>query len=142
MDTKTRGIVTVISRIMIALIFLMSAIGNKIPQFSNVVEYMKSEGVPAPQMLLVGAIIFLLAGSFSVIAGYKVHVGASLLLIFLVLATYYFHDFWTFEDAKARQLQTIQFMKNVGLMGAMLFLIANGSGPMSLDRRIKIENKS
>jgi putative oxidoreductase len=27
----------------------------------------------------------------------------------------------------------IQFMKNLSMMGAMLFLIANGSGPMSVD---------
>ena len=29
----------------------------------------------------------------------------------------------------------IQFMKNLGLMGAMLLIIANGTGPMSMDRR-------
>ena len=29
----------------------------------------------------------------------------------------------------------IQFMKNLGLMGAMLLVIANGTGPKSLDRR-------
>jgi putative oxidoreductase len=29
----------------------------------------------------------------------------------------------------------IQFMKNLGLMGAMVLIIANGTGPMSLDER-------
>ena len=27
----------------------------------------------------------------------------------------------------------IQFMKNLSMMGAMLFVMANGSGPMSVD---------
>jgi hypothetical protein len=27
----------------------------------------------------------------------------------------------------------IHFMKNLSIMGAMLFIVANGSGPMSLD---------
>jgi uncharacterized membrane protein YphA (DoxX/SURF4 family) len=27
----------------------------------------------------------------------------------------------------------IHFMKNLSMMGAMLFIVANGSGPMSLD---------
>lgn len=27
----------------------------------------------------------------------------------------------------------IQFMKNLSMMGAMLFVLANGSGPMSAD---------
>jgi putative oxidoreductase len=30
----------------------------------------------------------------------------------------------------------IQFMKNLSLMGTMLYLIANGVGPMSLDARV------
>jgi hypothetical protein len=29
----------------------------------------------------------------------------------------------------------IHFMKNLALMGAMLLIIANGTGPMSLDER-------
>ena len=38
-------------------------------------------------------------------------------------------------DAAQRQQQTIQFMKNLALMGAMLFVVANGAGPWSLDQR-------
>ncbi len=30
----------------------------------------------------------------------------------------------------------IQFMKNLSMMGAMLFIMANGSGPASLDSRL------
>jgi putative oxidoreductase len=135
MNTTVQGILTVAARTMLALIFLMSALGNKIPNFSGVAQYMAGEGVPAPQVLLAGAIAFLIVGSASLIVGYQARVGAALLFVFLVLATYYFHDFWTFEDAAARQQQTIQFMKNLGLMGAMLFIIANGPGPWSLDER-------
>jgi hypothetical protein len=31
----------------------------------------------------------------------------------------------------------IHFMKNLSMMGAMLFVVANGSGPMSLDSRLQ-----
>jgi putative oxidoreductase len=110
-------------------------VGNKIPNFQAVAGYMAKEGVPAPQVMLAGAIAFLIAGSLSVILGYKARIGAALLLAFLVLATYYFHDFWTVSDPQAQQEQMIQFLKNLGLMGAMLLVIANGTGPMSLDER-------
>ena len=123
------------ARIMIATIFLMSAVGNKIPKFDSVVGYMAAEGVPLPQLSLVGAIIFLIVGSLSVIAGFKIRIGAALLLVFLVLATYFFHDFWTFEGQE-QQMQMIQFMKNLSLMGTMVFLMANGAGQLSLDARI------
>jgi len=135
-NNSIQGIGTVLGRIMIATIFLMSAVGNKIPNFDEVTGYMASEGVPIPQVMLVGAIVFLIAGSLSIIVGFKARIGAALLLVFLVLATYFFHDFWTFENAQAKQDQMIQFMKNLALMGTMVFLMTNGSGRMSLDNRM------
>ncbi len=132
-STIWRGPTTLLARILVALIFLMSAIGNKIPNFNEVVEYMASEQVPMPQLMLIGGIIFLLAGSLSVIAGFQIRIGASLLFIFLVLATYFFHDFWNFEGTEAQQ-QMIQFMKNLSLMGTMLFFIGNGAGAWSLEK--------
>jgi putative oxidoreductase len=129
-----RAIASLVSRVMIATIFLMSAVGNKIPKFNDVVGYMAKEGIPMPHVALVGAIIVLILGSLSVIAGFRIRIGAGLLLAFLVLATYFFHDFWQFEGQE-QQLQMIQFMKNVSLMGTLLFLMANGAGAMSLDAR-------
>jgi len=52
------------------------------------------------------------------------------------LASYYFHSFWKLEG-QAQQEQMVQFMKNLSMMGAMLFIAANGSGPMSLDSWLK-----
>ena len=130
-----QAVASLFGRLMIATIFLMSAIGNKIPNFKSVATYMASEGVPFPELMLAGAIVFLIAGSLSVIAGFKIHMGAALLLIFLVLATYFFHDFWTFEGQE-QQMQMIQFMKNLSLMGTMVFLMANGAGELSLDAKL------
>jgi putative oxidoreductase len=130
-----RGPVTVLGRLLLCTIFFMAAVGNKIPHFSQVAGYMEAAGVPAPQLMLVGSIVFLIAGSLSVIIGYKARIGAVLLLVFLALATYYFHAFWTLTDPRAQQEQMIQFMKNLSMMGAMLFIVANGPGPMSLDAR-------
>jgi putative oxidoreductase len=135
MQSPLKGVITVIARIMLCVIFMMSAVGNKIPNFSGVAKYMASEGVPLPQIMLAGAIVFLIVGSLSVLLGFKARIGASLLLIFLVMATYFFHDFWTMEG-EAVQQQMIQFMKNLSIMGALLFIIANGSGPMSLDNKL------
>jgi putative oxidoreductase len=127
---------SVIGRILLSFIFVMSAVGNKIPNFSGVAEHMGSAGVPAPRVMLAGAIVFLLAGAASLVLGFRARVGASLLLVFLILATYYFHDFWTFaSDSPEFQQQMGQFMKNTGLMGAMVLVIANGVGPMSLDAK-------
>jgi putative oxidoreductase len=127
-----RGPLTVLGRLLLATIFFLAAAGNKIPHFSDVAKVVESVGVPAPQLMLAGAIVFLLAGSLSVIVGYKARVGAALLLTFLVLASYYFHPFWKLEG-QAQQEQMIQFMKNLSMMGAMLFIVANGAGRASVD---------
>jgi putative oxidoreductase len=136
MPRTIQGILAVVGRIMLSAIFLLAAVGNKIPHFNDVAKLMGDKGIPAAQVMLVGAIVFLIAGSLSIILGYKARIGATLLLIFLVLATYYFHDFWHATSDKEKQDQMIHFLKNVSMMGAMLLIIANGTGPMSLDEKV------
>jgi len=132
MFENIRGSVTVLGRVLFGTIFFVAAVANKIPHFSQVAAYMEQAGVPAPQLLLAAAIVFLIVGSVSIIVGYQARVGAALLLTFLVLASYYFHPFWSLEG-QAQQEQMVHFMKNLSMMGAMLFVIANGAGPMSVD---------
>jgi putative oxidoreductase len=136
MNTHASNAVNIIGRLFLITVFLLSAVGNKIPNFKATADFMASEGVPASPILLVGAIAFLIAGSLSILIGYKARTGAALLLVFLMLATYWFHDFWTIEDPHQQQMQMVNFMKNLGLMGAMLIIIARGPGNPSLDNRI------
>ncbi len=128
-----QSLLSIMGRAALVAIFLMSALGNKIPNYSKVAAYMASEGVPAPQILLGGAIAFLIVGGVLVLVGYKARLGATLLLIFLILATYFFHDFWTIKDPARLQSEMIQFFKNLSLAGAMLFIMANGPGAGSLE---------
>lgn len=131
-----RGFLSLFGRIMLCAIFVMSAVANKIPNFKQTVAVMEAEGqgIPQANYMLIGAIVFLILGSLLVILGYKAQLGALLLLIFLALATYYFHDFWTVKDnPQAAQMEMTNFMKNVALGGAMVFILANGSGYWSLD---------
>jgi putative oxidoreductase len=136
-----QGIVSVMARVMIAVIFLASAGMNKIPNFSGVAEGMAGKGIPLPKVLLAGAIAFLILGSVSLILGFKARWGALLLLIFLAAATYYFHDFWRVAPEQRGQELT-NFLKNFALMGTMLFFIANGAGPWSLDARLAASDES
>ena len=141
MEAKQQAILSPIGRLLLGLIFLISALGNKIPNFNDVAGYMASQGVPMSKVMLAGGIAFLVLGSISIILGFKARCGALLLLIFLALATYFFHDFWTFVDPKAKEQQMIQFLKNLALMGAMLFIIANGPGAYSIDKKCCGENE-
>lgn len=127
-----QGLTAVTGRVLLSAIFLLSAVGNKSPNFSGVAQYMASKGVPNAELMLAGAIVFLIVGSLSIMLGLQARFGAVLLIVFLVLATYFFHPFWELEGAQQMQ-ENIQFMKNASMLGAMLLIVANGSGPMSLD---------
>lgn len=133
--TTLFGVFALLGRLMLAAIFLMAAVGQSIPKFSDTAASMEAEGVPAPKIMLGGAILFLIAGSLSIAAGFKARIGATLLLVFLLLVTYFFHDFWTQEDPVVKQEYMVQFLKNTSMMGAMLLIIAHGPGLMSIDGR-------
>lgn len=136
-----RGILSVVGRVALTAIFVSAALGQNIPNFNGVVQYMEANNVPSPRLLLPGAIAFLLLGGTSVVLGYRARIGALLLLAFLIPTTYYFHDFWNLTG-QAAEAQTIHFMKNLSMAGAMLFIIANGSGAWSLDNRNSSANSA
>ena len=140
MADAVRGFVSLLARLMIAVVFL-SAVINKVTQFSSTAAYMASEGVPNPKFALFGAIGLLLIGCLSVLLGAWTRIGAIALLVFLAAATFYFHDFWRFADAGQRQLQTIQFMKNLAIGGGLLSLVASGGGPWSVDGWIALKQE-
>ena len=133
----TKGVVGVVGRIMLCAVFLAAAVGYTAPNASNVAQSIAASGTFAPKWALVGGIVLLVIGSLSVVMGYRARLGALLLLTLLVLATYHFHGFtfWTLVNAQARQEQIFHFVTSLSMMGAMLFIIANGPGQMSLDAK-------
>lgn len=129
------AIVSILGRMLLCAIFILSAVGKKIPEFEGTAAYMEAHHVPFARYALMGAIAFLIIGSVSVILGLRARFGAFLLALFLIPTTYYFHNPAAHPaDSKEYQGEIIQVMKNAALFGAMLFIIANGSGAGSLDK--------
>lgn len=130
-----QGFVSLVARLMIAAIFLASAVVQKILNFTEVAKTMGEAGIQQPTIMLIGAIAFLILGSVSLILGYHARLGALLLLVFLIAASYFFHAFWKLPAGPEQMAQQIHFMKNVALMGTMVFIMANGAGAWSMDAR-------
>ena len=119
-------------RILITFIFLRSGFG-KIVEFSAVAQGMTNKGMPLAELLLVGAIVFQIAGGLMVLFGWKARWGALLLILFMIPATLIYHDFWNLEGQQyARQLT--HFVKNLSILGGLLLLMGMGSGPLSFDK--------
>ncbi len=59
------------------------------------------------------------------------------LLIYTLIAAYYFHDYWHIADPAEHLNQLIHAMKNLSMAGAFLMLAASGAGRYSVDGRTK-----
>jgi len=130
MSDKYQGTVTLIGRILLSAIFIMSAF-NKLGSFGGTAGYMAQHGIPAVSFFLVMAIIFELLGGLMVLTGYQARLGSILLIIFIIPVTLIFHNFWAFQGME-REMQFINFLKNVSILGGLLVVLGLGPGRMSL----------
>ncbi len=114
-------------RILLSVLFLLSGLG-KVGAYAGTSAYMASLGVPGALLpLVIATEVF---GALAIILGWKTRVTAFLLAGYSLLTAVIFHS--NFGD----QIQMIMFLKNVSIAGGFLLLMANGSGPLSIDRRI------
>ena len=120
-------------RVLMAAIFVLSGWG-KITGFAGTAAYMAGKGMPFPELLLPGAIAVELVGGVLLILGWHTRWVALAIFLFLIPTTLVFHNFWAVDAAQV-ETQTIQFMKNLAIMGGMLYVMAFGAGPLSLDNR-------
>ena len=121
-----------VGRVLLALIFIIAGFG-KITGFEGTVGYMQAYNVPMTQVLAVLAIIVELGGGLMIAVGWKARWSAAAIFIFVLVASFIFHAFWAVPADQA-QLQNIMFMKNLAIMGGMLYIIVYGSGPLSVDK--------
>ena len=126
----------VVGRILIALIFLLSGFG-KLTGFAGTAGYMASK-MPVSgtliDLLLVITIIIELGGGIALVLGWKARLAALVLFLWMIPVTLIFHNFWGVPADQAMN-QQIHFLKNLAIMGGMLMIMANGPGPLSVDKR-------
>jgi putative oxidoreductase len=120
-------------RILISLIFILSGI-SKIDGFANTAAYMASKGLPMVDLLLAASIVIEVGGALMILVGYKARLGAMALFLWMVPVTFIMHNFWS-VPADQHLMQQIMFLKNMAMMGAMLFIMVFGPGPMSVDKK-------
>ncbi len=119
-----------VGRIFYSLIFLMSGFGH-FAQLEPMAQYAQSKGVPAPKLATAGSGVLLLLGGLSVLLGFYPTIGLLLLIVFLVPTTLLMHNFWAVDDPMQRQMEMVNFLKNMALLGAALMLLTVERWPYS-----------
>ena len=115
-------------RILISALFIISAY-NKVLSIDGTMSWMEGFGVPGFLLFPVIALEIILP--LFVIIGYKARISAGLLAIFCIATAFIFH--LDFSDP----MQKISFLKNIGLAGGFLFIVANGTKDWSVDKEKK-----
>ncbi|MEU2432676.1 DoxX family protein [Streptomyces sp. NPDC007861] len=116
-------VLVLIGRILFVLVFLPSGVQHLL-QSKAMGGYAASKGIPAPVAATVLSGLVLIAGGLSVLLGIWADLGTLLLAVFLFPTAVLMHNFWKETDPGARQTETIMFLKDVGLGGAALMLLA------------------
>ena len=122
------NIFDLIGRVFISALFLISAF-NKIFNLEGSMSWM--EGFNVPGFLIFPAIAVEIILPVLVIVGYQARIAAGILAFFCIITAFLFHfDF-------SNQSQFISFLKNIGLAGGFLFIVANGTRDWAVDREKK-----
>eukprot|EP01025_Chloroclados_australasicus_P064802 TRINITY_DN8705_c0_g1_i6.p1 TRINITY_DN8705_c0_g1~~TRINITY_DN8705_c0_g1_i6.p1 ORF type:complete len:179 (+),score=23.05 TRINITY_DN8705_c0_g1_i6:338-874(+) len=74
-----------------------------------------------PRLLLAAIVLELSGGALFVLGS---SFGAYMLILFTAPVTAIMHDFWNEEDDDKKKVEMVQFMKNVVIVGALLFFLS------------------
>ena len=122
------NVLDLIGRIFISALFLISAY-NKIFNLEGSMSWMEGFGIPG--FLIFPAIAVEIILPVLVIVGYQARIAAGILAIFCLMTAFLFH--FDFSDLS----QLVSFLKNIGLAGGFLFIVANGTKDWAVDREKK-----
>ncbi len=113
-----------LARILMGALFVISGI-QKFQGLDGVTGYIGSAGLPAAGVLAWLTAILEVAAGVAIILGYYFKEAALALAVFVLLASFIFHNPNTWAD---NAMQQTMFLKNMAIMAGLLFMAAHGAG--------------
>ena len=107
----------VIGRSLLGLIFLVAGL-SKVFNYASTLNLMRDAGMRGAGLFLPLAILVEVGGALALVTGARVRSASLLLAAYLVPVTLIFHRFWSVAG-EARQIQTIEFLKNCSIFGGL-----------------------
>ena len=126
--------ILLLGRILIGGIFVQSGF-DKLMGLDAFATGLAARGLPAalaPVLASIGASVEFFGG-LAIVFGVMTRCAAVVMIVFLIVATLISHRFWVLQGAE-RRTQTVQFAKNVAIIGGFFFLFVTGGGRYCLDR--------
>ena len=89
-------------------------------------------GMAFPHMLAIASGAFEILAGLMIALNFGVRFFAILLIIFIALVTFYFHDFWN-QTPPDNGKTLVDALKNLSLIGALFILAGYGRGPRTAE---------
>jgi putative oxidoreductase len=126
-------VVFLIARLLFAALFLGSAMAH-LTQTETMAGYAQSRGVPAAKPAVQVSGLLMLVGGLMVLLGVWGDLGSLFLVLFLVSTAGLIHSFWKETEPMGKQMEMVQFNKDVALAGAALayFVVFHGDPGITL----------
>jgi putative oxidoreductase len=86
--------------------------------------YAQSKGVPMPKLAVAFSGLLLFTGGVSTLFNILPSIGLIALVLFLIPVTLSMHAFWKVQDPAAKMHETVNFMKNIALLGSVFILLS------------------
>jgi putative oxidoreductase len=123
-----------LGRLLVAALFLPSGV-SKAMGFGAFAASLAGKGLPYSEVWAAAAVAVEVLGPIALILGVVPRATALALIAFVIVATATTHRYWEFTDAAARRAQELNFYKNVGIIGGLVFYFASGAGAWSIAGR-------
>jgi len=111
-----------LSRLILGVYFILNGL-NHFKNLNFLREWVKNKNIPAPTFMVIISGFLLLIGGFSILLGVYIYFGILALTLFFIPTTFLMHDFWNEKEEQSKNLQMINFMKNLALWAALISLI-------------------
>ncbi|ANY62508.1 DoxX family protein [Comamonas aquatica] len=133
MNNSLQDTLALVGRMLLAWLFVPAGFG-KIAGFSGAVGYATSVGLPLPEVGVAVGLLIELVGGLLLLVGFMVRPAAVLLAFFTLVASFFFHAYWSLPADQA-MMQQLMFNKNLAISGGLLAFAAFGAGRWSLDAK-------
>jgi putative oxidoreductase len=102
-------------------------------------QMVDSAGIPEPETAVKVNGAMMVLGGLMLALGIAPKAAAGVLIGSLIPTTLVGHAFWKEDEAKALSMQRVQFLKNLGLLGGLLWILAESSQEKRAQNHVEIE---
>lgn len=116
------GALFLIGRVLLGGYFLRNAY-NHLVHTQQLMGYASSKGVSSPRFAVISTGLLLLIGGLGILLGRYVDWSVLALVIFLGPVSFKMHAYWKITDPMQKMGESVNFWKNLALLGAVLMLL-------------------